>query len=92
MYSRKLTDSRPSEGVSTCAPVRSVGLASYSPAMKLTDRRKKAFLNEIARHGILAPAGPRSASAPPTVRQQGGRDEPLCTIVEPIYSNTKKYL
>lgn len=41
--------------------VRSPTAASYAPAMQLTERRKKVFLAELARHGILARAG-RAAS------------------------------
>jgi hypothetical protein len=45
-----------------CPGVRPVGLVSYSPAIKLTERRKKAFLKELERHGILARAA-RAAGA-----------------------------
>ncbi len=58
-----------------CFAVRSVGLASYLPAVKLTDRRKKAFLAEFSRHGILvraARAASPLASAPRPRRDERG--------------------
>jgi len=55
-----------SGGSHQCPAVRSVGFASYSPAMKLTDRRKRAFLKELELHGIQTraarAASPRASS------------------------------
>tara|TARA_B100000678_G_scaffold135302_1_gene113061 strand:+ start:1905 stop:2342 length:438 start_codon:yes stop_codon:yes gene_type:complete len=39
-----------------CFPVRTVGRASYYPAIKLTDRREEAFLAKFSRHSILVRA------------------------------------
>ena len=46
--------------------VRSVGLASYRSAMKLTDRRKKLFLLELSRHGSPGNRSPGATPSPPT--------------------------
>ena len=57
----EISSSHPHVPCDQCFPVRAVGRTTYPPAIKLTDRRKKAFLADFSRHGILVRAA-RAAS------------------------------